>query len=342
MQCLAESDDGVNFKKLGVVIGSDMLPDGFLPCDFRDPHVFCHDGVFYCLVAAKKKGGRGRLLLYRSDDLFKWSFLSDVLGFDSEGIMFECPCFIEKLGVIVVSDQCAPSKCGGCLNVHHTGYFLGKLDYDSGKFAVGSEGVLDYGFDYYAPQAFANCPENIVIGWLNMWDRNVPSAKFGFAGMLTVARKMTVEEGCVCQYPIVGKKKVFEREVDDKLTDNAIVGVIEIEAEDLTGFEISLRRGEKNRTVIKLEGEYWLFDRSLSGEEIVGAEKDELSLAGRRVMPKGKGDKTFISIVLDRYSVEFFEGGKAMSSTIYPPEDAFGVELEVKAGSCRYTRYDID
>ena len=75
VQCLAESEDGINFKKHGVVIGSEELPADFMPCDFRDPHVFSHGGKFYCLVAAKKKGGRGRLLLYRSDDLFKWSFV---------------------------------------------------------------------------------------------------------------------------------------------------------------------------------------------------------------------------------------------------------------------------
>lgn len=327
--------------KCGVVIGSGDLPDGFMPCDFRDPHLFCHDKKFYCLVAAKKQGGKGRLLLYRSDDLYKWSFLSDPLGFDSNGAMFECPCYIDSLGMIVVSDQLSNPKPDGCLNVHSTRYFLGKMDFDSGKFTVDSEGITDYGFDYYAPQSFACCPENVVLGWLNMWDRNVPSAKYGFAGMLSVPRKVSVYGGKVCQTPVVKKTKVFEATVGEKLTDNAIIGVIEIEAEGLEAFEMSLRTGENNRTAIKLDGGEWVFDRSKSGEEIVGAEKDELSLAGKRIMPRGDKEKTFITIVLDKYSVEFFEGGSVMSSTVYPPENADKIELTVKAKKCVYTRYAV-
>ena len=341
VQCLAESSDGVYFRKHGVVIGSDALPDGYMPCDFRDPHVFYHDGNYYCLVAAKKKGGRGNLLLYVSSDLFNWTIKSDALGFESDGIMFECPCFMEKAGLIAVCDQFPVSRENGCLNVHSARYFLGKMDYTAGRFLVDNEGILDYGFDYYAPQCFAGSGDTVVIGWLNMWDRNVPSAKYGFAGMLTVPRKLTVQNGQVWQTPIVKKRKVFEREVDGTLEDRAVAGVIEISAEGAKEFEISLRRGGDNETIIRLDGDSWVFDRSRSGEAILGAEKDELSLAGKRRMPQGTEGKTKITIVLDKYSVEFFEGGKVASSTIYPPLEADGIKLKVKAKSCVYTRYDI-
>ena len=36
LQCLAESDDGITFKKHGIVIGENHLPEGYAPCDFRD------------------------------------------------------------------------------------------------------------------------------------------------------------------------------------------------------------------------------------------------------------------------------------------------------------------
>ncbi|MBO6263719.1 MAG: glycoside hydrolase family 32 protein [Clostridia bacterium] len=341
VQCLAESDDGVTFKKHGVVIGSDQLPEEYLPCDFRDPHVFCHDGKFYCLVAAKTKELKGRLLLYRSPDLFKWEFVGDTLGFDSEGIMFECPDFVEQFGMIAVCDQLPPPKEDGCLNVHSTRYFLGKMDFESGKFKVKSEGVLDYGFDYYAPQCFAGIDEKIFIGWLNMWDRNVPSAKYGFAGMLTVPRKMTVENGKVIQTPVVNKREVFKTSVDKNLTDKAVIGVIEIDAEGLESFELKLRAFGENFTSIKLENGFWKFDRSKSGEEIKGAEKDGLSRSGVRKMPFSGGKNTKITIVLDRYSVELFEGGNVMSSTIYPPENADKLALFIEAEKCVYTRYDV-
>ncbi len=341
VQCLAESDDGVNFKKHGVVIGSDDLPEGFMPCDFRDPYVFCHEGKFYCLVAAKKKEGRGRVLLYRSADLFKWEFLSDTLGFDSDGIMFECPDFIEELGLLTVCDQLQPSGKNDCLNVHSARYFLGKMDFETGKFTIKKQGILDYGFDYYAPQSFAESSKNTIMGWLNMWDRNVPSSKYGFAGMLTAAREIRIENGDIFQTPVLKTKQVLHTLVDCKISDRAIIGVIVIEADALESCEIKLREDESHLTSIKLVDGYWVFDRFKSGEIITGAEKDELSLSGIRKMKKSSYEKTTITLILDKYSVEFFEGGKVMSSTIYPPENADKVEVCVKAKKCAYTRYDI-
>ena len=78
VQCLAETDDGITFKKHGIVIGEHDLPEGYAPCDFRDPKVWLHDGYFWCIVAARRIDGRGRILLYKSRDLFKWAFVNDL------------------------------------------------------------------------------------------------------------------------------------------------------------------------------------------------------------------------------------------------------------------------
>ena len=40
-----------------------------------------------------------------------------------------------------------------------------------------------------------------------------------------------------------------------------------------------------------------------------------------------------IQVVVDRFSVEVFAEGKAMSNTVYPKADANGVELNVDAHS---------
>jgi hypothetical protein len=44
---------------------------------------------------------------------------------------------------------------------------------------------------------------------------------------------------------------------------------------------------------------------------------------------------------MDEFSVEIFEGGRALSATIYPPSDADGLELTVKAESWQYERADV-
>ena len=45
-QCLAVSEDGINFKKLGPVIHNDDIPEGYTR-HFRDPKLFKKNGKFY-------------------------------------------------------------------------------------------------------------------------------------------------------------------------------------------------------------------------------------------------------------------------------------------------------
>ena len=246
LQCLAESEDGITFKKHGIVIGEDDLPEGYAPADFRDPKVWRHDGYFWCVVAAKRIDGRGRILLYKSDDLFKWEFVGDLFGKDSPGIMIECPDYNEELGYLMFCEQFQPSENGVHLNVHTCRYAIGKIDYSVGKFIEDSRGIVDYGFDMYAPQTFTGKP--ITIGWLNMWDRNVPSEKYGFAGMLTVPRKVSVKDGRLYQEPVVNCTEVYNTAVNEKLVDNVKRGVITIKVTSLESLDIKLRSNGENFT----------------------------------------------------------------------------------------------
>ena len=67
-QCLAYSDDGVNFTKLGLIIGKDKLPKGYASNDFRDPKIFKKGDTYYILAAARKLDAKGRILLFKSKD----------------------------------------------------------------------------------------------------------------------------------------------------------------------------------------------------------------------------------------------------------------------------------
>jgi len=339
LQCLAESDDGVTFKKHGIVIGEGDLPAEYAPCDFRDPKVWRHNDSFWCLVAARRVEGRGRILLFKSKDLFSWEFVGDIYGTDSAGAMIECPDYNEELGYLLFCEQFQPSENGIHLNIHTCRYAIGKIDYESGLFKEESRGIVDYGFDVYAPQTFVGKPA--MMGWLNMWDRNVPSEKYGFAGMLTVPRRVTVRDSRLCQEPIVSCKTVQKTSVTDTLCDNVIEGVITVKAAKLESLDIKMRKGGENYTSLSLKDGEWVFNRSRSGEAISGAEKDADSINGIRRMPHTAKENTELTIVMDKYSVEIFEDGRSLTSTIYPPEDACGFELNVKAENCEYERAEI-
>ena len=339
VQCLVESSDGVIFKKHGIVIGEELLPEGYAPCDFRDPKVWRHGDFFWCIVAARKIEGRGRILLFKSRDLFKWEFVNDLFGKDSAGTMIECPDYNEEMGYLLFCEQFQPSEGKEHLNIHTCRYAIGRINYSTGMFEEDNRGIVDYGFDMYAPQAFAGKP--MLIGWLNMWDRNVPSEKYGFAGMLTCARDLSVKDGRLCQEPRVNSGEVYKATVTDKLSDKVTCGVVTIKATELESLEIKMRSNGDNFTDLTLKNGEWVFDRSKSGEEIRGAEKDDDSLNGIRRMPYSGSKETTLTIVMDDFSVEIFEDGRALSSTIYPPCGADGLELTVKAHTCLYTRAEI-
>ncbi|MBO5102364.1 MAG: glycoside hydrolase family 32 protein [Clostridia bacterium] len=339
LQCLAESSDGITFKKHGIVIGEDDLPEGYSPSDFRDPKVWRHGGLFWCIVAARKLDGRGRILLYKSADLFKWEFVGDLFGKDSAGIMIECPDYSEEDGYLLFCEQFQPSENGLHLNVHTSRFAIGKIDYSRGIFNEESRGIVDYGFDVYAPQTFAGKP--VMMGWLNMWDRNIPSEKYGFAGMLTVPRAVSVKDGRLYQEPIVNSTEVYKTEVSERLEDKVKVGVITVEATSLGALTLKLRSGGDSFTSLTLCGNEWVLDRSKSGEAIVGVEKDEDSLKGIRRMPFSGKSAVTLTVVMDEFSVEIFEDGNSLTSTIYPPEGADSLELTVKAEGCVYRRADV-
>ena len=339
LQCLAESEDGVVFKKHGIVIGEDKLPCEYEPWNFRDPKLWKHDDMFWCAVATKKRDGKGRIILFKSKDLFDWDFVGDLFNKDSDGMMIECPDFNQELDCLISSEQ-FQTKCEGHLNVHTSRWTLGQIDYKNGLFDAKESGTMDYGFDLYAPQAFTGAP--VVMGWLNMWDRNIPSAKYGFAGMLTVPRKVWVENGRLYQEPIVKTTNKIKKTVNGELTDQVSIGVLTIKATALDEFSLKFRDNGENYTLLTLDGDKWIFDRAKSGEEIKGVENDEDSLAGIRRMPRSNREETTLTVVMDKYSVEIFEDGRSLSSTIYPPEDATCLTLKVKAKSCTYTKENVE
>ena len=337
IQCLASSEDGIHFKKHGVIIDETLLPKEFKPCDFRDPKLYFKDGYYYILVMAKKVVGNGSILLFKSLDLQKWEFVSDVLTHDSEGTMLECADYQSDLELLLYSEQNFPADNEHCLNIHSCEYEIGTFNKDHKFIAKGEKRLVDYGFDFYAPQVLED--GHYLIAWMDMWDRNNPTAKYGFAGMLTVPRKITVKDGILLQKPVIFGDLCEKIDIKNTYTGRMSVGTIELQIEDLKSLSIDLRKGENEVTKFYLKDGEFFFDRSHSGEAIVGAEKDPLSLAGIRKMPYTKKDKDEIFIVMDKYSIEIFVNGISMTNTVYPKKDSDGLEIALNAGQANLSLY---
>lgn len=336
-QCVAYSDDGVHFTKFPkIVIGGELLPEGFSPCDFRDPCVFEKGGAFYALVAARK-GDSSDILLFRSPDLRNWQCKGPVLDYPSTGKMIECPCWSEKEKLLLYSDQFSLPKGAEHLNIHSNFYRAGALDCAAAKFSTEKEGIVDHGFDFYAAQFFANTDKTIMIAWMQMWDRNIPCRNEGFAGMLTLPRYVENRNGAFYQTPVSLEKYADSSECFEKRN---FTGTIEAKGEiyeliikgrGVKKFVLEVKKSDTETTKIEIKEGFLVFDRSHSGERIDGAEKDELSLAHIRKMPLNDAENPDMHIAVDRFSVEIFSEGKSMSNTVYPRSDADGVTLNVAA-----------
>jgi beta-fructofuranosidase len=109
-QCIAVGDgkDYTKYEK-NPVLGSDALPEGLSPYDFRDPKIWQTDGGKYrCVVGARRKDKRGVLLQYESTDGFNWRYAGVLAENDGRfGLMWECPDFFPLDGkhVLFVSPQ---------------------------------------------------------------------------------------------------------------------------------------------------------------------------------------------------------------------------------------------
>lgn len=340
IQCLASSKDGINFTKHGIIIGSDKIPEQYLKTDFRDPKLFEKGGIYYILVASKRKTGGGAILLYKSKDLFSWEFVNDILTHNSEGKMIECPDYVKDLDLLLFSEQDFPSESEHCLNIHSTEYVIGKFDKNYKFIESSNKTLIDYGFDFYAPQVIND--GHYMIAWLNMWDRNNPSSNDGFAGQLTIPRKISIRDNELYQEPVIYGQKTRELNIEKTIKGNLLVGTIKLDVEELKSLNFELRVGKNEKTLFYLKDDNFYFDRSGSGIKIYGAEKDELSLKGIRRMPYKKSKITEIYMVFDKNSIEIFVNGISSSNVIYPSNSSDEYILNIGCKNGRFVEYKCD
>jgi fructan beta-fructosidase len=144
--------------------------------NFRDPKVFRYSGdAGDYWVMAVVDAEEHRVLLYRSDDLLDWDYLSDVGPTGATGGVWECPDLFE-LPVDgdpgntrwVLTVNLNPGAVGGGSGGQ---YFVG--DFNGTTFTPDGTGEqwLDYGRDYYAAVSYDNVPDGrrIMTGWMSNW-----------------------------------------------------------------------------------------------------------------------------------------------------------------------------
>ena len=315
-QCIAYSEDGINFEKY---VGNPVITalDGIAPDMFRDPKVWKHKETYY-MVCGASKDNNGQALIYKSKDMLNWDFLNVLAESRGEwGFMWECPDFY-KLGDKYVLTF-SPMGVGD----HTSVYLVGDFDYETGKFDYYINKEIDWGMDFYAPQSFIS-PDGrrIMVGWANEWEWMPfwkdwgPTYKENWCGFFNVPREVHITKDGILQFiPI---KELESLRKNSKKIDEIIITEMEtnLQLEDGVHFELKmnidlentnanslklyLRCDDNKKTVCTLDfknGEMSV-DRNQSDGWSKGISKSTMNLKNKRYLD--------VHILSDTSSLEIF------------------------------------
>ena len=361
-QALAKSSDGVHFKKVNRVIDSGKVPSDCSQADFRDPKVFWRDGSYYAIIGSRNNDGSGQLLLYKSPDLTDWTFVGTVWKDRRTDGIYECPdlAVIDGTDVLITSPQGFATQGWRYENLHGNLYMTGRLDTATGAFEREIEDEIDSGFDFYAPQTMT-APDGrvIMIAWMQMWDRTLPTQAHNWAGAMTLPRELSLQGGKLYQSPVREVENYRQNPVkaEDKAIDGELVlpGVEGTKAElvftldlgtaEKTGVKVFCGSEHETRIYYDRASGLVYFDRSDMGTRISGAGK-ETNATVRSVQAEIKNNRLQFRIFLDVSSCEVFLNGgeRTMTGNIYSDPQDTGIRFYAEGGSARLVsleKYDI-
>lgn len=315
-QCMAYSEDGVNFKKYekNPVI---TVPEGYESHNFRDPKVWKYEDMYY-MICASQKDEFGHALLFRSKNLTDWEFFNILAESRGEfGYMWECPDFYQ-LGnkhVLTFSPMGVKERTAV--------YLVGDMDYNTGKFSYQTVGEIDWGLDFYAPQSFLDDKNRrIMVGWANAWDWMPwwkdwgPTYQENWCGSFNIAREVTIDKENVLHFlPIKELENLrtdenkLEKRIFTKGKTKLICGdgisyemKVEISLQKTTAesFSFHLRCSDEHETIVKINFKDSTIevDRNNADGWSTGSSRSPLNLVNVKILD--------IHILSDQSSLEVF------------------------------------
>lgn len=347
-QCLAVGD-GLDYEKYGQnpVLDRTDLPEGASVHDFRDPKIFqVKDGTYRCVTGSRPADGSGQVLLFGSEDGFRWSFRKILAENHSRfGKMWECPDFFELDGkqVLLVSPQDMLPKGFEYHNGNGTLCLIGSYDEETDVFTEEADQSIDYGIDFYAPQTILT-PDGrrVMIGWMQNWDTcNMRSQPKTWFGQMSLPRELSVREGRLYQKPVRELEELRRNKVEYhgvKVEGEALrlAGIegrtvdMELEIAPAQGrepyrkFAVRFAQDQERHTAISFRPHESILkiDRKFSGSR-------RAIIHQRRSLVRHEGGALRLRIVLDRFSAEVFvwDGEQVLTATIDTPLSADGISF---------------
>ncbi|MBT8163282.1 MULTISPECIES: glycoside hydrolase family 32 protein [Arthrobacter] len=335
---------------------------------FRDPKVFRYKGPSgeYWVMAAVEAIDR-KVVLYRSDNLKDWTYLSEFTSTSPVVTMWECPDLFplpvdgdpaNTKWVLIVSLNREPGE-GGSAVIFFVGDFDGLVFTPDGGPGTANPDQpewewLDHGRDYYATVSYNDAPDGrrILIGWMNNSDYSGSVPTTPWRGAMALPREVTLHSHgsrfTLRQRVVEGLEPAGAtqthglRDVPDGLHPlNLSVGedpvLIEavFDAGSSAEFGLVLRQGgrEETRVVYDTVREQLVVDRRSSGHGSFGQSFPSKETAPVQLI----GGRLALQLYVDVASIEAFAQGGLVTVTeqIFASPSSTGLSLYSANGTAQ-------
>lgn len=340
--------DGLNYQKYEAnpVLDEKDLPEGASRFDFRDPKVWQNeDGTYSCVFGNALADGDGQVLLYGSEDGFRWTFQKVLVSNSGRfGKMWECPDFFPLDGkwVLLASPTDMLPKGFEYHNGNGSLCLIGSYDEQTKTFHEESDQAIDYGIDFYASQTtLAPDGRRIMVGWMQNWDTlPLRSPKVPWNGQMSLPRELSIRNGRLYQTPVRELDAMrCNRVVHEKVSFTGTVCLAGVGGRRVD-MELNLRRKDSEALYHKFAVRFAqneLYQTSLSFRPRESILKVDRKFSGsrravirqRRCLVNSTDGSLKLRIILDRFSVEVFvnDGEHVLTATIYTEQTADGISF---------------
>lgn len=304
--------DGYSYDEKILVMDHDDYPAD-MTRHIRDPKIYEKNGAYYMFLGARSLSDKGMVLIFKSEDLRKFTYHMRVETDYDFGYMWECPDFfdLDGQGILICCPQGLASEEFSYQNIYQAGYFPLDLDLKNKTYKLGDFVELDYGFDFYAPQTFED-PDGrrILIGWMGMPDADYTNpTDHDWQHAFTIPRLLTFENGKLYQRPIEQYQKLRKSKISLEKGTVYDGKVFEAVAENIRGdFSVNIRED----VILSYEDGVLLLDM---GESSYGRKTRKIKIA--KIQKLG--------IFSDKSSLEIFINGgeKVMTTRVYSDKYSF-------------------
>ena len=261
------SEDGFNFSEKELIMTNTDFPSN-LSLHVRDPKVYHKNGIDYMVIGARDDNSTGCILVLKGKDLKDWECHTVIYSDEKFGYMWECPDLFDLNGetVLITCPQGVPEEGYIYKNVHQNGYFLVNGDLESKDVNLSEFRLLDYGFDFYAPQSFEDeSGRRILVGWMGIPDADYTNrtTENGWQHALTMPRELILKDGIIYQRPVEeikalrGNMRTFAADEFKDLEVENLSFELCAEFEKCNGFKLNLRNDislsfDKSKGLIEL------------------------------------------------------------------------------------------